>query len=126
MLYPVILVADANLEAFGVNTFLNDIFEDYAGEVAGELRPLTMMSIQELEEALAFISAGAFTWPELLDSRFEITSDARRVRLWSVHQAAHDLAVERNAPLGTTNEFRKRQFLQIGSQIVERFKAAKT
>ena len=39
------------MEAFGVNSFVNVIFQQYAAGIEGEERPLTVMSIQELEEA---------------------------------------------------------------------------
>jgi len=121
VLYPVIVVADPGLEAFGVNTLLNEVFQEYAADVPGGVRPLTIMSVQEVEEVLAFVSAGVFTWSEVLESRFEISSSARRVRLWSVHQATYDLARLKGAPLGITSQFRKDQFTRIGSQMVKRF-----
>lgn len=120
-IYPVIVVSDPAMEAFGVNTFLNSIFQQYASGIAGEIRPLTIMSIQELEEVLAHTSAGVFTWSELLDSRFDISFDSKRVRLWSVRQAIYDLVHEKQSA-SIPNEFCRLQFERIGQQILEKYR----
>jgi len=125
VIYPVVIVADCALEAFTVNSWVNRIFQEYAAGIPGEVRPLTLMSIQELEEALAHVHGNAFTWKELLDSRFvrpEDESAARftEVRLWSVHQAIHDLLTEK-AAAAIPNEFRRKQFEEIASQIRSKY-----
>ena len=125
MLYPVVVLADPALEACGVNSFLNDIFEQYAVGIEGEVRPLTVMSIQELEEVLAYISAGTFTWVELFDSRFyraegETSGGLRRVRLWSVHQATYDILAVKRAP-SVPNQYRRAQFERIGNEILSTY-----
>jgi len=125
VLYPIVVVADPAMEAFGVNSFLNDIFEQYAVGMEGEVRPLTVMSIQELEEVLAHTSAGTFTWSEILDSRFcRAAADEGRglrcVHLWSVHQAIFDILAAKRAP-AAPNEFRRAQFERIGSRILSMY-----
>jgi hypothetical protein len=125
LLYPVVVVADPAMEALGVNSFLNEIFYKYAVKIEGELRPLTIMSIQELEEVLACTSAGAFTWAELLDARFlraqdDTDSGLRRVALCSVHQGIYDMLAAKRAP-SLPNEFRRAQFDRIGSKILSRY-----
>jgi hypothetical protein len=122
VLYPVVVVADPAMEAFSVNSFLNGIFQQYAAEIDGEVRPLTVMSIQELEEVLAHTSAGTFSWEELLDTRFfrdaeDPSGRLRRVRLWSVHQAIYDLLSTKRAP-SIPNEFRRAQFERIAREIL--------
>jgi hypothetical protein len=130
VIYPVAVVADCALEAFGVNSWLNEIFQEGAAAVGGELRPLTLMSIQELEEALAHVHGNAFSWQELLDSRFvrapeEPEARLTRVRLWSVHQAIHDLLAEKGiAPV--PNDFRRMQFEQVAAQIRAKYSGNST
>ena len=122
VLYPVVVVADPAMEAFSVNSFLNGIFQQYGAEIDGEVRPLTVMTIQELEEVLAHTSAGIFTWEELLDSRFfrdaeETSGRLGRVRLWSVHQAIYDLLSTKRAP-SIPNKFRRAQFERVAKEIL--------
>lgn len=120
VLYPIVVVADAAMETFGVNKFLNKIFQNYATDIGGEVRPLTIMSIQELEEALPYIAAGTFTWGELLDSRFyreEGDEGLSHVRLWSLHQAIYDLLTLKGAP-SIPNDLRKKQFDRIANEIL--------
>jgi hypothetical protein len=125
VIYPVVIVADCALEAFTLNSWVNRIFQEYAAGIAGEIRPITLMSIQELEEALAHVHGNAFTWRELLDSRFVRPADkpdARltEVRLWSVHQTIHDLLIEKGVA-AVPNEFRRTQFEGIASQIRSKY-----
>lgn len=126
IIYPIVVVADPVMEAFGVNTFLNDIFEQYANGITGEVRPLTVMSIQELEEALAYTSAGTFTWRDLFDSRFcrDETGRLRRVRLWSVHQSTYDILAAKRAP-SLPNQFRRAQFERIGREIISTYSGSR-
>ena len=115
VLYPVVVVADDGLEALGVNSFLNEVFQENVREV--ETRPLTVMSVQELEDVLPCTQAGLFSWPALLDQRFE----GDRVKLLSVHQARYNLLAAQGAPY-IRNEFRLKQFGEIYSKILARYK----
>jgi hypothetical protein len=119
IIYPVVVVVEAAMEAFGVNRFLNGIFQHYVAGIEGEIRPLTIMSIQELEEVLAHTASGVFTWRELLDSRF----DHEQVCLWSIHQAIHDLIAVKGAR-SVPNEFRKAQFDRIAVQIFAKYRSS--
>jgi hypothetical protein len=125
ILYPVVVVAYAAMEAFGINKFLNDIFQEHTAQIEGEIRPLTVMSVQELEEVLAYTRAGVFSWPELLDTRFDIGFDRKRVRLWSVHQAIYDLISTKRAA-SVANEFRKAQFDRIATRILSTYSGETT
>lgn len=108
--YPVVVVADASLEAPFVNTFVNDLFQR---EIAGlDVKPLTLMSVQELEDTLPIMAAGQATWNEILDSRFE----DNRVSPFSVHQAGYDLAQDKGIPY-LRNQFRLDQFTSVFAQI---------
>jgi hypothetical protein len=114
-LYPVIVVADDGLEALGVNAFLNEVFQTYTRGL--DIKPLTVMSVQELEDVLPCTQAGLFSWPDLLEARF----DGSRVKLLSVHQARYDLLKAKGAPY-VRNEFRLDQFSAIYSHILDRYK----
>jgi hypothetical protein len=75
-----------------VNTFVNGLFQ---GEIAGlDVKPLTLMSVQELEDLLPIMASGKATWNEILDSRFT----NGRVSPFSVHQAGYDLAKAKGLP----------------------------
>jgi hypothetical protein len=112
--FPVIVVADPGLEALGVNAFLNDIFQSYVTGL--DVKPVTVMSIQELEDVLPCTQAGHISWAELLEGRF----DGPRVKLISVHQARYELLLSRRAPY-VRNEFRLQQFATIYSLIRARY-----
>lgn len=58
------------MECLAMNTHLNEIFLD-VGETASGVKPLTVMSIDELEELLPFIHANKVSWTEILQSRLE-------------------------------------------------------
>jgi len=68
-IYPVLLGEEPALQTLGFNTYLNDIFEKEVGR-SSVVRPLTVMSVEEFEEMLAYVSKNAFSWAELLESRF--------------------------------------------------------
>ena len=115
-IYPVVVVADDGLEALGVNSFLNGVFQQFA--VGGiDVKPLTLMSVQELEDVLPCTQAGHFTWKELLESRF----DGSRVKLISVHQARYNLLTAQGIA-HPRNKFRQEQFSKIYQEILARYK----
>jgi len=127
VLYPIVIVADPSMEAFAVNSVVNDVFQKEIAPWVHNVRPLTIMSIQELEEVLAYTAAGAFTWPELLDSRFQratenasARSGLTRVVVWSVHQAIYNLITQKGIP-SIPNQFRRSHFERISSSILARY-----
>ncbi|HEV2198817.1 MAG TPA: hypothetical protein VGR73_03280 [Bryobacteraceae bacterium] len=108
--YPVVVVADASLEAPLVNAFVNELFQ---GQIAGlDVKPLTLMSVEELEETLPIIATGPVTWNELFDSRFE----NKRVSPFSVGQARYELARSKGIPY-VRNQFRLDQFAAVFAHI---------
>lgn len=82
---------------------------------------LTVMSVDELEGVLPLISAGAFTWEELLSRRF--SSD--HVVPSSIHQASYDIMKEKNKQF-TQNAFLKRKTDEIFSKEIDRLKEINT
>lgn len=85
----------------------------FQGEIAEvDVRPLTVMSVQELEDTLPAISDGQMTWGELFESRFR----DNRVSPFSVHQARYNLTNAQALPY-VRNQFRLDQFKTIFAQI---------
>jgi len=94
-IYPVLVGYESNLESFGLNRYAHEDFKQYVpSDIAGRVRPLTVMSIEALEHLLAFTSAGDFTWPSILEDRFK---DGRVVG-HSVCQTIDDWRTAANAP----------------------------
>jgi hypothetical protein len=114
-IYPVVVVPDPSLETFGINTFLNDVFQTFITDK--NVKPLTLMSVQEFEDVLQACRDAQVSWPELLESRY----DGSRVRFGSVHQALYNIRAARQAA-HVPNEFRNRQFEEIYRMILARYK----
>jgi hypothetical protein len=74
------------LESFFFKAYANETFET---EVPAEsrIRPVTMMSVNELEEILPYVSENLFSWPELLDFRLSGPTGGA----FSVRQEIYDL-----------------------------------
>jgi len=85
-IYPILVSDEAVVEAFCFNQYLNGVFQLEIG-ASTVIQPLTVMSINEFEEVLAYVSAGAFTWRNLLESRFVEAG----VDPLSVHQTIYNL-----------------------------------
>ncbi len=83
-----------------VNSYLDEQFPRDATEFP-QIKPLTVMSINELEELLAYTAAGTLSWDEILEARFV----DGHTGIWSVHQTIYDLRhaknieVQRNQPI---------------------------
>jgi hypothetical protein len=69
VIYPIFISDEPVLEATFMNAFFNEEFQK-EGINDGKVRPLTVMSIDELEDALCYVTDNDFSWKELLDSRF--------------------------------------------------------
>ncbi len=95
VVYPVLISEERSFESFEMNAYLNNIFATYRNEeTTTRIRPLTTMSVDELEQVLPLVCDETLAWEELLDSRF----DGSRVRTMSVHQALYNLHLNRNIP----------------------------
>ena len=89
-IYPVLVTDETASESFGFNAYLNEHFQRELGGLR-TVRPLTVMSIDEFEELLPYVSENVFSWAELCEARF----DKREVCVRSVHQAIYDLRIDR-------------------------------
>jgi hypothetical protein len=86
-IYPILVSDEPAVETFFFNAYANEIFEKNLPR-GSRIQPITVMSINELEEILPYVSGNAFSWAELLGSRFKETG----VGPFSVHQAIYDLS----------------------------------
>jgi hypothetical protein len=85
--YPVLVSDEPLLQSLGVNRRLNEIFRaQLDDDCKPSVRPLTVMSIEELEMVLPQVTRRQPSWQYLLGSRF----DGEHVRDTSVYQALWD------------------------------------
>jgi len=104
------------VESFFFTAYANDTFEK---EVPAEsrIRPVTMMSVDELEEILPYVSENLFSWSELLDFRLSGPTGGA----FSVYQkiaAGQGLSVRRNQEI-------HKSFDEVWKIICSRYKTPK-
>src|SRR5262249_14621499 len=97
ILYPVLVGLEPGLESFGVNVYLDRLFQQVRAESPEgvSVRPLTVMSVEELETILPAYDAG-LSWWELLDERY----GAGTVPIWSVGQPFYEIGKESGVVYG--------------------------
>ena len=117
-IYPIFLSDEPAVETFFFNTFMNEIFQQELS-YSPKVQPLTAMSINNLEELLPYVAENAFSWTELLRSRFV----GKEVGTFSVHQAIYDLARAKGLP-PIRNQAIRKTFDQVWSIIKSRYKPA--
>jgi hypothetical protein len=118
--YPILITDEPACECFAFNAYLNERFQEEIVDLAG-VRPLTIMSINELEEIIPYSVANAFTWAELFETRF----DGGQVTVWSVHQAIYDLRHARNINV-QRNEYILGRFETIYNAILQTYGVTRT
>lgn len=116
--FPVLVVDEKAMECLGMNSYLNQLFRGFLDEdVARRIRPLTIMSVDELEELFPYVEQRAVTWQEVLRSRF--TGD--RISLISVHQALYNITRDKDTPI-LRNDYLlgrfEQMFRRMGDQYV--------
>ena len=94
--------------------YANEAFQK-AVPIGSSIQPVTMMSINELEEVLPYASANDFSWPELLDFRHRSDGGA-----YSVHQAVYDLLRAKRVS-ARRNQAIRANFDQVWKIISRRF-----
>jgi hypothetical protein len=85
-IYPVFVSDEPIVEAAFSNAYFNEEFQK-EGVNDRRVKPLTVMSTDEIEQILAHTAVSDFTWKELLQSRFNEFG----VYPYSVGQAIYDL-----------------------------------
>jgi hypothetical protein len=112
-IFPVLMVDEKAMECLGMNSYLDRLFRGFLDEdVAGRVRPLTVMSVDELEGLLPYVAAGAVRWQEVLCERFT----DHGVSLISVHQALYNICRDRKVPV-RRNDFLLQRFEQMFSRM---------
>lgn len=101
-IYPVCVSDEPAVESFFFTTYSNEIFQKELSTGSG-IRPVTMMSTNELEQLLPYVSGNSLSWPELLDFR----SSGPSVGVFSVHQAVYDLLRTKGLPTSRNQAVRK-------------------
>jgi len=117
-IYPVFVGYEPVLESFFMNSYLHEKFRTFIPENENDVivKPLTVMSVDELENLLPHIEAGAITWPEILNERF----DRDRVRATSVHQALYDRSQQKGVT-HASNRYLLEGFDAIFADISSRY-----
>jgi len=71
IIYPILLTDEIAFECLGFNRHLSKKFEQVLPDaLKSRVRPLTVVSTREFEEALPNITAGLISWKDSLESRF--------------------------------------------------------
>ena len=81
------------------------------------VKPITVMSVDELETLLPNIEAGKITWKEILEERF----GRDRVKAFSVHQALYDLSQKKGVEI-ERNGYLLERFDEIFAEISRRYR----
>jgi hypothetical protein len=118
-IYPVCISDEPAVESFFFTSYANEIFEKEL-PAGSRIRPVTMMSVNELEEILPYVSENLFSWPELLD--FRLSGPTRGA--FSVHQAIYDLLREKGFSARRNQAIRK-SFDEVWKIIGSRYKPPK-
>jgi len=113
-IYPVCVSDEPGVETFFFTNYANETFQK-AVPIGSSVQPATMMSINELEEVLPYVSANDFSWPELLDFRHLSDGGA-----YSVHQAVYDLLRTKSVS-ARRNQAIRTSFDQVWKIISSRF-----
>jgi hypothetical protein len=115
--YPVLITDEICAEAPGFNSYLHRRFTEELADRQG-IKPLTVMSVGELEEALPYFAVATPTWQALLQARF---TPEDGVKLSSVHQTLYDLLGQQRTP-ARRNQCVLRWFEEIYNQILRLFR----
>jgi hypothetical protein len=118
-IYPVCVSDEPAVESFFFTAYANETFEKEV-PAKSRIRPVTMMSVNELEEILPYISENLFSWSELLDFRLSGPTGGA----FSVHQAIYDLLREKGLSARRNQAIRK-SFDEVWKIIGSRYKALK-
>lgn len=82
-IFPVLITDEPATECLGFNAYLNERFQQEVGGLP-EIRPLTVMSIDECERFLPYAASNSISWENLCETRTERP-------FLSVGQTIHDI-----------------------------------
>lgn len=69
-IFPILITDEPATECPGFNAYLNERFQQEVGGLP-EIRPLTVMSIDECERFLPYAASNAISWENLCETRTE-------------------------------------------------------
>jgi hypothetical protein len=110
MIYPIFVSDEPTLETAFMNGYFNEEFQKEAEMDDPRVRPLTVMTIDELEQLLTHSSDGDILWEELLQSRF----NRKAVQASSVGQALYDMLVAKGVAV-KQNQALKLKYDEFGN-----------
>jgi hypothetical protein len=104
------------MECIGMNRYLNQLFQELFVSRPHPIRPLTIISIDELEQVLPYTAEGHISWQELFNSRFQ----GDEVSISSVHQKFYEIQRDRGLQ-PFRNEYLQRRFDEMWSRIMNQY-----
>lgn len=115
IIYPIFVSDEPAVEATFMNAFFHEEFQK-EGINDTRVKPLTVMTIDELEQILSYVTDNDFSWNELLDSRFNEFGVSPN----SVGQAVYALIVLKGLA-AKQNSALKRKYDDFGDRMREVF-----
>lgn len=116
-IFPIVVTDEPASECLGFNAYLNERFQLEVAGLKG-VTPLTVMSVNECEELLAYSADGAFSWADILLRRF----NGSEVGIWSVRQSIYDRRQEKGTDV-RRNQFLLKQFERIYQLVLKTYGA---
>jgi hypothetical protein len=118
-IFPVLVFDETTFQGVGVNEYLNRLFRPLLpSEHARCIRPLTIMSVEEVEELLPYVEHNDTSWQTLFEERF-IGDD---VAWESVHQILYHFHQHKNVPL-RRNTFVLPEFEHVWKSMIQTYRA---
>lgn len=115
-IYPVFVSDEPTLETAFMNGYFNDEFQQEASMDDPHIRPMTVMTIDELEQLLTHVSDGDIHWEELLQARF----NRKAVLASSVGQTLYDMLVSKGIEV-KQNQTLKLKYDEFGNILRANF-----
>jgi hypothetical protein len=116
IIYPVFVSDEPTLETAFMNGYFNDEFQQEASMDDPHIRPMTVMTIDELEQLLTHVSDGDIHWEELLRARF----NRKAVLASSVGQTLYDMLVSKGIEV-KQNQTLKLKYDEFGNILRANF-----
>jgi hypothetical protein len=116
IIYPIFVSDEPTVETAFMNGYFNEEFQKEAEMDNPIVRPLTVMTIDELEQLLTHSSDGDIQWEELLQSRFS----RKAVQASSVGQALYDMLVAKSVAV-KQNQALKLKYDEFGNILRANF-----
>lgn len=116
-IFPVLVADEAAFQAPGMNDYLNRIFRPLINSDADRIRPLTVMTAEEIEEILPHVEHNDTSWQLIFEQRFT----GEDVSLASVHQILYSLHEHDNMPR-RRNDFILAEFKRVWESMIQRYR----